>query len=204
MADNRAQPHAAVLVEDEPPHEIYANLIEEGGSRPLASSAGRSSAREAADRSIMATSRRTRPLRSRPPRHGSSDSDGNVVEIQGDASLNLIPADERCRVQSESQFIAFYRKSCQERQRDDSGEGSGTASGEATRTCNSKKATKCAAKHTLKSPTDVKRKHTTKSERRRMARRERERHIRNDKRVRIMLRSDFSEEDELLYRGLTR
>ncbi|KAL7526326.1 hypothetical protein ACHAXR_001430 [Thalassiosira sp. AJA248-18] len=37
-----------------------------------------------------------------------------------------------------------------------------------------------------------------------MAKRDRERQVRKDKRIRMMLRADFSEEDELLYRVLTR
>jgi len=142
----------------------------------------------------------------------------------------MIPADD-CYFESSpsSQFMSFYRKSCMAQQY---GGGDSRGSEEAQKTdrfrngngnnnnnsrcstVSSAAAAQCklnqAASACLGNPRSQtltaasSQNKTTKSERRRMVKRERERGVLKDKRIRMMLRSDFSEEDELLYRCFNR
>ena len=99
------------------------------------------------------------------------------------------PADE-LRQRPSSQFMEFYRKSCE-----------GKEAPSATRVTEP-----CAPKGKQSRPTQrsarVVSNKETKSQKRRRARLEREREVQREKRIRSMLNSDFTEEDEALYRCL--
>ena len=162
---------SAAIVEEEPPHEIYANLLEKPGS-----------CRSTGDRRNAAAAAVA----------GSPHS--NFNGSRGNPGAILIPTDDYYPEPSSSQFINFYRKSCQTQLYSETDGVNKTPAHKSKRT----KSAKNMRPHTTQSCS------TTKSERRRMAKRERELQVQKDKRIRIMLRSDFSEVDEMLYRGLTR
>ena len=203
MTTNNGKPP---IVEDEPVHELYASLVgKSDSSREYAVRRSRSwgTAADAADhRKREADARST--LR-RQQSHTGNRHDG----------ATLIPSDEGryySEPSSSSQFIKFYRKSsCEQSRRTSSDRGSGAQTQKQEEFSPSSRA---ASIHKSKqqAQNDINNKfryhpskeRTTKSERRRIARCEHERQIRKDKRIRMMLRSDFSEEDEMLYRGLHR
>lgn len=124
----------------------------------------------------------------------------------------MIPTDD-CYSEpssSSSQFISFYRKSCISQQHSggvDRGRGNNSRSNNTDNASKAQSESKKVASvrsnryQTAKAYTPSS---TTKSERRRMAKLERERGVRKEKRIRMMLRADISEEDELLYRCLNR
>ena len=164
-----------VVVEEEQAHEIYASLFDGLPNKLPASYLGVSS------QSQMSEGKRTdRPI-------GPTGPGG----VRGATRRSRIvdPADESRRRPS-SQFMEFYRKSCE-----------GKEAPSATRVTEP-----CAPKGKQSRPTQrsarVVSNKETKSQKRRRARLEREREVQREKRIRSMLNSDFTEEDEALYRCL--
>ena len=217
--------NAATIVEEEAPHEIYASLVEMPNSRRYAAVDFRPA--------YIGTADLTHQRR-------NSNSNGIInrgIHQQhegGGANLITTGIVEQCAEEpSTSQFINFYRKSCETKQYDCNSGGVGgvgkkraskatnkhsvgaaatalhnTNQAETTATATSTSniqynnaASRTGNKsYSSKAATTT----TTKSERRRIAKREQERQIQKEKRIRMMLRSDFTEEDELLYRCLHR
>ena len=172
------------MVEEEQPHEIYAGLLNGLPAKLPASYLGVSSQPQTAEG--KRTDRRSRRTVGEPGGVLSRDRPSRVVD----------PADE-ARQRPSSQFMEFYRRSCQGRDAD----GSST-----TRVSEPVRAPKSRAKQSRparKAQNAVSSKET-KSQKRRRARLEREREVRKEKRIRSMLNSDFTEEDETLYRSLHR
>ncbi|KAL9187812.1 hypothetical protein ACHAXT_006190 [Thalassiosira profunda] len=190
---------SAAVVEDEAPHEIYAGLVAEGkgprrGGSGTTTDDTNSAPADAPNAPADAPSNRGRSRR-RPRSHASNPEDGGVT---------LIPTDDR-PAESSSQFINFYRSSLQ-------AQHSGNATG-ASRAGKrgppsqpggdtASKPKPQAVKRGKSSSSPAKEPATTKSERRRRRKQEQERNARRERRVRMMLRSDFTEEDEILYRNL--
>ncbi len=194
--------NAAVIaiVEDEPIHEFYASLV--GTSH----------------RKCVAVSR-PETLRGT----AASATSGGIV-LTSLSNINnpniLIPkiCDDCHPAPSSSQFITFYRKSCREAQQCWGGKvKSGGKQKIGHQLCSRDKPSSSQSGH-LKSEllSDVKnsRAHsartkkvhatTTKSERKRLAKREHERYLQKERRIRMMLRMDISEKDELLFMRLNR
>ena len=215
---------ASSVVEDEPIHEIYACLVENSFYRQFPYSV----CRRAEDRAIASARETTAAvIRSHahfPNAYGGSSSISRRGNHQHDKAT-VIPLDNHnnCSKEPASQFIQFYRKSCQsQRCRGIVGatrreqrpcitasiDASPSISSSSSFTSNIKSKNDIKICNTLSEPMAATKqyvKSTTKSERRRIAKRERERQVQTDKRIRFMLHSDFSEHDcELLYNGLTR
>mmetsp|Transcript_19138 Transcript_19138/g.35781 ORF Transcript_19138/g.35781 Transcript_19138/m.35781 type:complete len:196 (+) Transcript_19138:156-743(+) len=195
MADNNA-----AIIEEELPHEIYANLIEKHASfRQSATVRCRSHGDRTNTAAVAASS------------HSNYNGNGSRGNNSRGAPLTVIPTDKCCPdpEPSSSQFIKFYRKSCQTQQHSNFDRGSvghkrahsAAETEAASSSAHKPKETKNSKNIRSQRKTQST---TTKSERKSMAKRERERQVKKDKRIRMMFRSDFSEVDEMLYRSLTR
>ncbi|KAL7469866.1 hypothetical protein ACHAXS_010122 [Conticribra weissflogii] len=187
----------AVAIEDERPHEIYADLLVSPSS-----SRRRIIDNSKTKRAIghIVSSNRCVAARSslEPP----------TVIVEGDVDDDRVDHGRQYR----SQFMSFYRKSCQscanppncnETKKNKAGDDSKSADMVCLKTNPS------ANPHTTKRSTSPRipaesQKKTTKAERRRIAQRERERTIRREKRIRVMLSSDFSDEYQQIYSRLHR
>ncbi|KAL3762457.1 hypothetical protein ACHAWU_008160 [Discostella pseudostelligera] len=202
---------AAIVVEDEPIHEIYSCLI----GKPISPQFSAAVCYEAKGRAAASGS--TSPVigSCRRGNHRNSHNRGEATVIPLDNHGN-------CSKEPTSQFMKFYQKSCRS-QEQCSGGIVDTRNRRADRTkdpyskdtspssqIKSNRGIKVNNPKTQQPIIETTKSHTqstgtTKSERRRTAKRERERQIHTDKRIRFMLHSDFSEHDyELLYNGLNR
>mmetsp|Transcript_22298 Transcript_22298/g.45943 ORF Transcript_22298/g.45943 Transcript_22298/m.45943 type:complete len:201 (+) Transcript_22298:94-696(+) len=196
--------NVAVAIEEEPPHEIYSNLlISPGFTR-----------RAIYDHSI------TKPNNTD---HVVS-SNRCVAALSPGESPNVITEDDIADEQddlnrkSSSQFMRFYRKSCRssanpsncnEIKKNEAGDNSKTDGSVCLKSIISSANSIKKESHAPKSSKSPKRpaqahKKTTKAERRSIARRERERTILREKRIRVMLSSDFSDEYQQIYSRLHR
>ena len=209
---------AAVVVEDEPIHELYASLVENPISRHYSHSLAKRKA-EALDVASLETTAacirsQTNTLQFSDNRRGNHQHSGATI----------IPLDDQthCSKEPTSQFIQFYRKSCQSQQQysisgeivDAKKQSANHKTQPSSRNSSSpsiisqfssknymennysKKSEACCNKKCSSSTKSS----ITKAERRRIAKREREEQIQTDKRIRFLLHSDFSEHDyKLLY-----
>lgn len=203
MANNT---NGAAIVEDEPIHEIYASLVQGTGSRKYVAAAlpraVRRTASSATSEAIVLTA-----LSNNDPSVYCTNHEADVIPNNNDC----------CSTPSFSQFMTFYRKSCREAQLCCFGEvniggkqkadqqtcsrDTASLSSSAQRKSEKLTGSKNSRSHSVK----MKESHAakTKCERKRLFKRERERNIEKEKRIRIMLRHDLSEEDELLHMRLT-
>ncbi|KAL3811072.1 hypothetical protein ACHAXA_009020 [Cyclostephanos tholiformis] len=205
MANDAA---VTAIVEDEPIHEIYASLVEGNSYRnfdavPHPESLRGTAAASSATSDVLVS---------------TSLSSNNPYIYVANQEAAVIPNNfDDCPTPSASQFMSVYRKSCREVQRCRGGKvNSGGKQNTGRHPCSRDNASSSPSVH-LRSEklTGVKnsRSHsprtkevhatTTKPERKRQAKREHERHMLTEKRIRMMLRLDISEEDELLLMRLT-
>ena len=205
MADNS---NGAAIIEEELVHEIYASLLEG------------TSCRKCVDVALPRSARMTPSSAASDAIVLASVSDNNPNVYGSNQAADVIPINSNfCPTPSSSQFMTFYRKSCRDvHQNCNNGEvygGGKKKTGDQPCSRDDASSLSSAQKKSEKS-TGVKnnRSHsvrtkealtaTTKSERKRMIKREQERHVQKEKRIRMMLRNDTSEEDELLYMRLIR
>lgn len=193
-------------IEEEQPHEIYSSLVASSCSTTAPS------IRASTSQSTSITSPQRR--RQQYPNSISNRVEGDRVDTGGaDGAVGVsevIPVDTEYPnndAASSSQFIQFYRKSVNQsgakRGRDVDGKTNPNGSANINKSVvpnKSRVAEKPSSHNNSNSPQQT----TTKAERRRIARRQREKQIRTDKQVRVMLRTDLSEEYEQLYTGLYR
>jgi hypothetical protein len=142
-----------------------------------------------------------------------SDNDPNVDGSNQEAAV--IPINRNyCSTPSSSQFMRFYRKSCRDVHQNCTigevyGGGKKITVDQLCSIDNTSSSSSAQQKSGNSTGVENKRSHSvrtkaTKSERKRLIKREQERHVQNEKRIRMMLRNDISEEDFLLYMRLTR
>ena len=188
-------------IEEEQPHEIYSSLVASSCSTTAPS------IRASTSQSTSITSPQRR--RQQYPNSISNRGEGDRVDTGGaDGAVGVpevIPVDTEYPnndAASSSQFIQFYRKSVNQsgakRGRDVDG---GSANINKSVVPNKSRVAEKPSSH---NNSNLPQQTTTKAERRRIARRQREKQIRTDKQVRVMLRTDISEEYEQLYTGLYR
>ena len=168
------------VVEEEPPHEMYANLVEKPDSCRYSDDVHGSVDTGVVNAVATAVASRST---SNPDQGGNS------------RGATLIPVDNYRSEPLTSQFAEFYRKSCREVKRPNDAE----RSSERTMPLLKSKKTDTGTKHSKKQPCSK-----LKSKRRRTAQHASKIESRKIKQIRMMLRSDLSELDEILYRGLTR
>lgn len=200
---------AAVFVEDEPIHEFYACLVESSLRSRATSPVCHS--RRIEERIQMATipHRRDRSRGHHPHQHRHDDA----------TLIPLIDDHHYCSKEPSSQFIKFYRKSCQShhsvdiireerRPKQTADHSSSDASPSIKPKITIASKTDCKINHSTQQPLESSKlltKLSTKAERRRKAKQEREKQVQTDKRIRFMLHSDFTQHDyDLLYHGVRR
>lgn len=185
----------AVAIEEELPHEIYGNIISSSITQHDA---------KIAYRSLHITNN-----------HGARDR--NVVDVRYNRGApmlietpEVIPNEEdsvanNLKLESCSQFINFYRKSCQGATDTNGINKQPSTHSHATNDLSTKKAKKyITSKKEGASRSSQPLKKITKAERKRIARKEHERNIQREKRIRMMLQPEISDEYEKLYAALHR
>ena len=205
MADNS---NGAAIIEEELIHEIYASVI------------GGTSCRKCVDVALPRSARMTPASATSDAIVLASVSDNDPNVYGSNQEADVIPINSNyCSTPSSSQFMRFYRKSCRDvHQNCTVGEVYG---GGKKKICdqpcsidNTSSSSSAQQKSGKSTGVENNRSHsvrskeahtaTTKSERKRLIIREQERHVQKEKRIRMMLRNDISEDDVLLYMGLTR
>jgi hypothetical protein len=173
-----ASDSSAIQIEDEPPHEIYANLVGSSNSKSIAAPAA------------------ANQTNARGSLHVSPHAQNNSVRVGTGAALISTEDEDLPALSSDSQFMQFYQKSCHETN-PSSSPLSYASSKPKRRKCSRATSQQSAAVAPMKQQ-------TTRAERRQIARRERERQIARDKQISMMLHCDVSDEYSSLYSQLHR
>ena len=204
MVDNG---NGAAIIEEELTHEIYASLLEGTSCRKcvnvaLPRSVWMTPASATSNAIVLAS------LSNNNPNVYGSNQEADAIPINSNY----------CSTPSSSQFMTFYCKSCREVHQNCIGEvylgGKKKSSDQpcsrdnapSSSSAQQKSEKSTGVKNNRSRSVRTKEAHTatTKSERKRLIKREQELHVQKEKRIRMMLRIDISEEDELLYMRLTR